>query len=559
MKLNRFLLTMGSLTILASYVPAGTVLSTTNTVFAQEETVSIDVEGLKEELSHYVPVNPEMLASIPDSDLIAYHNEAQTVDFGAAQTHIWEYIYNLIAENHQNGTFLTGDDLDAYFRVVEAIGTRTGHTLSELNKVGPAHLLQTYRQAMADNGDNVDQAVAAIQPTIETAIAEYNQRQAATTVPQESEPSVEGLKTDLIEKSPLTQDQLAQLSDETLAEYQKVAEGQEQPYIRVYNMIVEDYPQMFEEQIEEIVNQWHAEFGVSPEDVRNNVSNTNILWSDYVNHQSDSGAEYDLLKDLAEYGVTIPDNSSEEKTIPEEPETTQTPFTAETLRDYLIAYTPLTSTQFDQLDIDALLPFANQALANSETVAEDIYNNAYSTQTAVFTPEVNRIRQSLIDQHLVDANSLNTISDPQLLWVEYRIWQENNGNENFKQLAQYLIANYPVKPASQEPESTVETSAESSVQSNNFVESASNSSAESAQTELTPGASISNVSVESSEQSQHVTVTSSTDTEKDQESLPKTGEASNWWLIAIVVIIAAVSAYLIYTGRKSQHDDDELK
>lgn len=559
MKLNRFLLTMGSLILLASYMPTGTILSTANTVFAQEETASIDVEGLKKELSNYVPVNPEMLASIPDTDLIAYHNEAQTVDFEAAQTHIWEYIYNLIAQNHQNGTFLTGDDYNAYFRVVEAISTRTGHTLAELNKVGPAHLLQTYRQAMIDNGDNVDQAVTAIKPTIETAITEYDQRQAGTTAPQASDTSIEGLKTDLIEKSPLTQDQLAQLSDETLVEYQKIAEGQEQPYIRVYNMIVEDYPEIFEAQIEEIVNQWYAEFGVNPDDVKSNVSNTNILWSDYFKHQSDSGAEYNLLKDLAEYGVTIPDNSSEEKTILEEPETTQTPFTAETLRDYLIAYTPLTSTQFDQLDIDALLPFANQALANSETVAEDIYNNAYSTQTAVFTPEVNRIRQNLIDQHLVDANSLNTISDPQLLWVEYRIWQENNGNENFEQLAQYLITNYPVKPASQESESNVETTSESTVQSNHSVESVSSSNTESAQTELTPGASISNVSVESSEQSQHVTVTSSTDTEKEKDALPKTGEASNWWLIGIVVIIAIVSAYLIYTGRKNQHDDDELK
>src|SRR5699024_1602624 len=73
-----------------------------------------------------------------------------------------------------------------------------------------------------------------------------------------------------------------------------------------------------------------------------------------------------------------------------------------------------------------------------------VYNWAVEDYPEVFEDTIAYIRGTLVSDYNLNEESLNSVSDIDLLWLEYSVWVEAGNTEDFETLAQRLIEEHDV-------------------------------------------------------------------------------------------------------------------
>lgn len=250
------------------------------------------------------------------------------------------------------------------------------------------------------------------------------------------------LRQGLIEATPMTQEQLDQLTDEDL----KAVTEDIQATVptggdigTVYDWLLKSKPEVFSSEVTRIQEALIDGQGLVAEEVQEIKSST-LLWKEYMifeeNHREDIKA---LADELVAQGLA----SREENEI-------------DAIRSVLLSDTPITQTQLDQIDDQILIDLSEEVNQNGGDPAT-VFDRLLETYPKVFEGEIERIQSELIDHHGLDEDSLKNLESSILLWREFEVYEEDD-KEDFEKLADLLVKEEGVALA-EEDDSTEDSSA----------------------------------------------------------------------------------------------------
>ncbi|MBG9980337.1 LPXTG cell wall anchor domain-containing protein [Facklamia lactis] len=260
-----------------------------------------------------------------------------------------------------------------------------------------------------------------------------------TTVVNGEETTEEALDYDvlrqgLIEATPMTQEQLDQLTDEDL----KAVTEDIQATVptggdigTVYDWLLKAKSEVFSPEVTRIQEALIDGQGLVAEEVQEIESST-LLWKEYMifeeNHREDIKA---LADELVAQGLA----SREETEIDD-------------IRSVLLSDTPITQAQLDQIDDQILIDLSEEVNQNGGDPAT-VFDRLLETYPKVFEDEIERIQTELIDHHDLDEESLKNLESSILLWREFEVYEEND-KEDFETLADLLVKEEGVKLAEED-------------------------------------------------------------------------------------------------------------
>ena len=116
----------------------------------------------------------------------------------------------------------------------------------------------------------------------------------------------------------------------------------------------------------------------------------------------------------------------------------------EAIKQSMIEATPITEDQFGQISEDAWVAYVEQG-NNQGGDPSAVYDWAIEDYPEVFDPEATNFRTAMVENYNLDEESLNTVSDRDLLWLEYQIWMAAGGQEDLPALADALVEEHGVE------------------------------------------------------------------------------------------------------------------
>lgn len=119
------------------------------------------------------------------------------------------------------------------------------------------------------------------------------------------------------------------------------------------------------------------------------------------------------------------------------------------IKQSMLESTPIIESQFMQIPEEAWLEYTQQA--NEQGLDPSaVYNWALRDYSKAFEPAIALYRKGLVENYNIDEESLSTVSDQDLLWLEYSVWVNAGGQEDFATLAERLVAEYNVEYAEED-------------------------------------------------------------------------------------------------------------
>ncbi|MGO4937704.1 LPXTG cell wall anchor domain-containing protein [Fundicoccus sp. Sow4_H7] len=413
----------------------------------QDDTLSAEEQNrvavIKDNVAGFEPVNLEQLLEVSDRDLLDYDNIAQSQSTDVYD--VWGSIYNQIAENYPHLNLLRGEDYEAYERAAEAISERSEYTYSDLNMALPRLTLERYRSAMANNEDNVDNAVAEILPAIEQTIDEYIVRREERQKDEDDnsdEEAAQNLRQELIGGTPMLQNQLNQFDDATLVALADELNQTGGDISTLYNRLVEDYPEVFASESQRMRDALVNEFNLNETEL-DAVLDAELFWEELTIFNDGNVENFERLAQVMEekYNVSRTDDESESEDDSQ---------ATENLRNELIGGTPMLQNQLDQFDDETLLALADE-LNQAGGDISSLYNRLVEDYPEVFASESQRMRDALVNEFNLNEAELDEVSDAELFWEELAIF--NDGNvEDFERLAQVMEEKYNVSSTDESEE-----------------------------------------------------------------------------------------------------------
>lgn len=241
---------------------------------------------------------------------------------------------------------------------------------------------------------------------------------------------IEAIKQSMIEATPITEDQFGQISEDAWVAYVEQGNNQGGDPSAVYDWAIEDYPEVFEPEATNFRTAMVENYNLDEESL-NTVSDRDLLWLEYqiwraAGGQEDLSALADAL--VEEHGVEYNQDDNER---------------VEALKETMLASTPLTDDQFEAIPAQDWLAYADEVNEGGGDPST-VYNWAVEDYPEVFEDTIAYIRGTLVSDYNLNEESLNTVSDIDLLWLEYSVWVDAGNTEDFETLAQRLIDDYDV-------------------------------------------------------------------------------------------------------------------
>lgn len=386
--------------------------------------------------------------------------------------------------------------------------------------------------------------------TDESASSEESSEQTAAEVVEEN-----NWRQDLIGNTPIITAQLETFTDEELVQASQTAESPEVSLEALYNQLVSNYPERFQSEITRFQENLTAE-GIDTTALSELMTNQELLWAEYQVYLENGTENFEALANqlVEQYG--------EEIVTEEESEPAADPAA---LKEELLASTPLTSDQADQLTAEQYEYYAG--FVTEGTSITDVYTQIVTDHPELIQPATDAIREELVNQGNVTPESLDQVHDITLIWQVYEVnnqTQTTNIEEtNIEVLTQYLVENNNVQvnqEASTETSSEVSSEQSSQESTDPSISASTRSGVEENQgndpqngqsTELSPGANASFPDLSSEEESSSVSVEITSSVEEN-DNLPATGERSSWIYIVLGIVIAIVAVLLIRSGNKKK-------
>lgn len=246
-----------------------------------------------------------------------------------------------------------------------------------------------------------------------------------------NENDIEAIKQSMLDATPIIESQFMQIPEEAWLEYSNRVSNEGGDPSTVYDWALEDYPIAFEPAIAHYRKSMVESYNLD-EDSLNTVSHRDLLWLEYQTWLNAGGQED--LSALAtglveEYGVEYADESEDDRLA--------------NLKETMIGATPVTSEQFDAIPAEDWLAYADE-VNESGGDPSTVYNRAVEDFPEVFEETLNNIRGTLVSEYSLNEESLNEVSDIDLLWLEYSVWIESGNTEDFTRLTERLIDEHGV-------------------------------------------------------------------------------------------------------------------
>ncbi|MGX7108041.1 LPXTG cell wall anchor domain-containing protein [Facklamia miroungae] len=241
----------------------------------------------------------------------------------------------------------------------------------------------------------------------------------------------ESLRHSLVEETPMLQSQMDQISDDQLqVSYKKVQT--EVPtggdIATLYHYLLNDYPQVFKDQIEGLKNKL-IELGGLDAEVVEKIDPSQLLFIDHL-VQKDRGEEdlTALIERLKEEGLLVNDDQLD----------------LENIKQNLLESTPIDKDQISQIADEDLIELANEVNQNGGDPAT-VFNRLLVKYPELFKNQVQMIIEGLKNQGNVQTSALEQLDPEILLWENYHILQEK-GQVDYDALADKLINKGHVLP-----------------------------------------------------------------------------------------------------------------
>ena len=241
---------------------------------------------------------------------------------------------------------------------------------------------------------------------------------------------IEAIKQSMIEATPITEDQFGQISEDAWVAYVEQGNNQGGDPSAVYDWAIEDYPEVFEPEATNFRTAMVENYNLDEESL-NTVSDRDLLWLEYqiwvaADGQEDLPALADAL--VEDLGVEYGQDDNER---------------VEALKETMLASTPLTDGQSNAIPAQDWLAYADEVNEGGGDPST-VYNWAVEDYPEVFEDTIAYIRGTLVSDYNLNEESLNSVSDIDLLWLEYSVWVEAGNTEDFETLAQRLIEEHDV-------------------------------------------------------------------------------------------------------------------
>lgn len=242
----------------------------------------------------------------------------------------------------------------------------------------------------------------------------------------------DALRETLLQDTPLTQEQADLLTDDQLQAtserlLREVPTGGDIGVF--YNFLIKDYPDVFEETIQNLRNLL-VETGMTKEEA-DSIDEIELIWADrqviFNNGASDGPA---MVKYLQDIGV-IKENQ---------------PIAIEDVYKSLLESAPISQEQLDQIPDEDLLAISEEVNQTGGDPAT-VFNKILEAYPKVFEAEVNRIKEELAALKTIDPESLEKLDAEITLWINYLV-KLKQGAEDFPALSERLIQDHHVKPIS---------------------------------------------------------------------------------------------------------------
>lgn len=239
------------------------------------------------------------------------------------------------------------------------------------------------------------------------------------------------LRNQLIQKTPLVQAQLDQLTDDEL-QYSVARAGSLTPGPdpeAVYNQLVIDYPQVFASELTRIKEALVKEGLIMSE--LDQLNQADILWEEFIVFESNQNTENfpALATSLAnKYHLNFQASNHD----------------AEAIRNVLIESTPITKAQLDLFTDKDLEAALDNHLKENVTGGDPstLYGYLFNNFPEVFKSEVQRIRTGVMNATGLTSTFLDQVPDYELMWEELRVFNANGQVEDFKALGDSLVEIY---------------------------------------------------------------------------------------------------------------------
>lgn len=122
----------------------------------------------------------------------------------------------------------------------------------------------------------------------------------------------------------------------------------------------------------------------------------------------------------------------------------------EAIKQAMLEATPIIESQFMQIPEEAWLAYSER-ISNEGGDPSTVYNWALEDYSVAFEPAIAYYRKAMVDQYGLDEDSLNTVSNQELLWLEYTTWLDAGGQEDLPAFRDALVNEYGVEYADDSP------------------------------------------------------------------------------------------------------------
>lgn len=439
----------------------------------EESEPTLDVEAIRQGLIESTPMT-EAQATLITPELLSNYVSAvpQTAD---------EYT-NLFDSLVANQPEIFQAQLDEIKGVL--INDLHLNAESLLQTMSDSQLLWLNNQVVAENG------VADYEQLASTIVNDYQVIQETDTTLRYTAEEIRNL---LIGNTPITQEQLNQITDDQLKAVLP-EQADQLDATTLFNNLLNTYPDAFAAEVARFVEELTVTNQLlDPTSLQENVTSQELLWVEYIVWMEDSqenmGRVAEILtqdyqvapaevasSDESEESETTetestPDESTESETsetesTPEEAETSETtpedsdstesdesvsseestePTPTEIVeqnnwRQDLINNTPIIASQLETFTDEELVQ-VSEIIETPEVNSEQLYNQLVGNYPDRFQAEVTRFTENLAAEGLDIAALSEVMTNQELLWAEYQVYLEN-GAENFESLANQLTDQY---------------------------------------------------------------------------------------------------------------------
>lgn len=288
--------------------------------------------------------------------------------------------------------------------------------------------------------------------------------QAQETLTTEEEARVAIIKDNVAGYEPVNLEQLLDVSDRDLLEYDNIAQTQSPDDVwgSIYEQIAQNYPQLELLQGEDYDAYGRAAQAISERSEYTfsdlNMALPRLTLERYRAAMADNEDDVDaavaaIIPDIDQTITDYIDRRTARENAAESNEDEQTDAEkAAAARQELLTGTPITEDQLAQIDdatLVAMVDEINQTGGDPST----LYNRLVENHPDVFASESERMRNALVNEYNLNEAELDLVSDTNIFWEELAIFNEE-GAENFERLAQVMQDVYNVSVVEESSDDT---------------------------------------------------------------------------------------------------------